>query len=84
MSNEPTKADRAILAALDKYPDGVMPGILARDHGIRTMSPRETASRHLIKLTKLGLAEKDGTRVWPRWRITEAGRKALSETDPTP
>lgn len=76
---KPTKTDLAILQTLGGYHHAVYPGILARDHGIRTTSPRETAARHLIKLTKLGLAEWSGTRMWPKWRITEAGRKALSD-----
>ena len=50
---------------------------IAYKWGIRRSSPTETVAKFLIQLTKLGLAEKGGTRVSPVWRITDAGRTAL-------
>lgn len=41
---------------------------IAQDAKIFTYSPAETASKFAIQLTKLGLAEKGGTRSAPRWR----------------
>lgn len=71
-----TPLDRAVLSALDYTP--LRAHLIARMAKIHTMSPSETAARHCIKLTKAGLAEKIGTRMFPSWRITEAGRALLS------
>ena len=71
-----TAQDRKVLAALDRH-SGASSYAIAQGAGIRTVSPKETAARHLIKLTKEGLAEQTGTRMFPSWRITEAGRQAL-------
>jgi len=76
-----TSQDRAVLEALSKYPDGARSYAVAQKAGIRTSSPRETAGRHLIKITKLGLADSIGTRMFPVWRITEAGRTALAQVE---
>lgn len=53
--------------------------VVASEARIRTSSPSETAARHLIRLTRLGLAEKQGTRMFPHWIILEAGRAALEK-----
>lgn len=77
-----TKQDREVLTSLDMYgSDSVSPRRVAAKSGIRTSSPGETAARHLIKLTKLGLADKTGSRMFPEWRINEAGRQALNQKD---
>ncbi len=44
------------------------PDAIARKAGIYTTSPRETAAKFCIQLVKLGLAEKGGTPMFPRWR----------------
>lgn len=44
------------------------PSEIARRANIRTTSPRETASTHLIALVKLGLAERNAIREMPMWR----------------
>ena len=75
-----TAQDRKVLAALDRH-SGASSYAIAQGAGIRTMSPKETAARHLIKLTKEGLAEQTGTRMFPSWRITEAGRQSLKGGD---
>ncbi|MBA8846208.1 putative ArsR family transcriptional regulator [Ochrobactrum sp. RH1CCR137] len=71
-----TAQDRKVLAALDRHSGGTSYAI-AKGAGIHTSSPSETAARHLIKLTKEGMAEHTGTRMFPSWRITEAGRQVL-------
>ena len=45
------------------------PDEIAHLAGIHTISPRETASRYCIQLTKDGRAEKGGTGMFPRWRL---------------
>lgn len=77
MSHHLTRQDRKVLQALADVP--LKPGIIAQRAGIRTYSPRETASRHCIRLVGLGLAEKTGTAMFPEWKLTEQGRAALSE-----
>lgn len=72
-----TKQDIVVLRAIHEAGCDT-PGIIARIADIRTSSPRETAARHCIKLTKLGLAQKAGTAMFPEWQITEAGRRALA------
>lgn len=77
-----TEQDQYVLLCLDMYkPNSVSARRIAHNSRIRTSSPSETAARHLIKLTKLGLAEKTGTRVFPEWRITTAGLSALKEQE---
>ncbi len=78
-----TQQDRDVLSALEMCGREASAGIVAAKAWLRTSSPRETAARHLIKLTKLGLAEKTGTRMFPTWRITEAGRQAIKEQEQT-
>ena len=41
---------------------------ISQDAGISTYSSAETAAKFAIQLTKLGLAEKGGTRSAPLWR----------------
>lgn len=72
-----TEQDRVVLSALGESP--ASSGLIARAAKIRTSSPGETAARHCIKLTKVGLAVKSGTRTFPAWAITPAGRAALQE-----
>lgn len=72
-----TRQDMKVLAALQDVP--LRPTIIALNAGIRTMSPRETAARHCIKLVRLGFAEKVGKPMFPEWKLSEAGRAALSE-----
>ena len=45
--------------------------LIAGEAGIRTYSGAETAAKYAIQLTKLGLAEKGGTRRHPTWRRTQ-------------
>jgi hypothetical protein len=49
---------------------------------VGTQSPAETAARYLIALTKMGLTSKEGTRMFPKWRITDAGRTLLTSEAP--
>lgn len=77
-----TELDLSVLVALQKIGTPETSGTIARQAGIRTMSPRETAARHCIRLTKSGLALKSGTRMFPKWEITYEGRAALSELKP--
>lgn len=70
-----TKQDVVILRALDQFACGASSREIADSAGIRTTSPTETAARHLIKLAKLGLSEKVGTRMFPMWRVTAAGHR---------
>lgn len=81
-----SKQDWRVLRALDQVGryTPAHPTWVGGAAQIRTYSVRETAARHLIKLTKLGLAEKRGTRMFPSWIITEAGRQALKEQGETP
>lgn len=44
------------------------PDRIASRARITTASPRETASKYCIQLVKLGLAEKGGSAMFPRWR----------------
>ncbi len=73
-----TPQDTRIPCALGGLVEGFSSAV-ARQANITTMWPSETAGRHLIKLTKLGLAEQIGTRALPAWHITPAGRAALME-----
>jgi hypothetical protein len=73
-----TKQDLVILRALDAFIRASSREI-ARRADLQTSSPTETAARHLIRATKLGLAEQVGTRMFPLWRITPAGRSALDQ-----
>jgi hypothetical protein len=43
-------------------------GVIARRAGIYTTSPSETAAKFCIQLVKLGMAEKGGSRMFPKWR----------------
>ena len=76
---ELTRQDRTILQALGEVGNMGSAHTAARLARIKTYSPAETAARHCIKLTKLGLAEKKGTRMFPSWRISDAGRALLQE-----
>lgn len=40
--------------------------------GLRTTSPKETASRYCIRLVSKGFAEKGGTPMFPEWRRAPA------------
>lgn len=73
-----TPQDMSVLRALDVSPKGHSSAV-AVAAAIKTSSPSETAARHLIKLTKLDLASQVGTRMFPIWHITPAGRAALTE-----
>lgn len=73
-----TDWQKRVLETLERY-GCQQPGMVAARAFIRTSSPRETAARHCINLVKLGLAEKKGTRMYPEWQITEAGRAILSD-----
>lgn len=73
-----TEQDAKILAALKPFRGGVSSYRVGIEAKIRTSSIGETTARHLIKLTKLGLAAQTGTRMFPTWEITDAGRAALS------
>jgi hypothetical protein len=42
--------------------------VIGQKADLRTMSNRETAAKFCIILTKLGLAERGGTRTFPLWR----------------
>ena len=44
------------------------PDVIARRAKITTVSPRETASKFGIQLTKLGKAERGGSKQFPQWR----------------
>lgn len=48
--------------------------------GFRNFSPSETAARHLIRLSHMGLVERKGTRSYPSWFITESGKALIGET----
>lgn len=61
-----TPRQKEVLDALTDEFD--WPGSIARRAGIRTSSPTETVSKFCIQLTKLGLAEKSGSRMFPKWR----------------
>lgn len=77
-----TKQDLVVLTALAKIDRPQDPSDLARLAGIRTSSPRETAARHCIKLTGLGLAFKSGSRAYPKWEATFDGRAVIAELKP--
>lgn len=51
---------------------------IARLAVIATASPKETASRFCIQLVKLGLAEKGGTPMFPKWRRSPAAPASAS------
>lgn len=72
-----TTQDRRVLRALSICSPATS-RVVASEANIRTSSPSETAARHLIRLTTLGLAEKQGTRMYPCWIVTSAGRQALA------
>ncbi|PZO78457.1 MAG: hypothetical protein DI629_12225 [Mesorhizobium amorphae] len=78
MGEKLTPEDKRVLAALGCFTSARSYEVAHRA-GIRTMSIRETGARHLIRLTKAGLAIQVGTRMSPQWQITEAGRATLSE-----
>ena len=82
MTGKLTKQDIVVLAALVKAGGPETPGRLASNAALRTSSPRETAARHLIKLTKMGLAFKSGTAMFPKWEATFEGRAALTRGEP--
>lgn len=71
-----TEQDLFVLEALSICTPATS-GVVATEARIRTSSPSETAARHLIKLTKMGMADKQGTRSFPHWTITPACRAAL-------
>lgn len=73
-----TAQDRRVLRALSICSPATS-RVVASEANIRTSSPSETAARHLIRLTNLGLAEKKGTCMFPHWIILEAGRAALEK-----
>lgn len=76
-----TERQQQVLKVLDRY--GLQqPGVIAARAFIRTSSPRETAAKHCINLVKLGFARKRGTRMYPEWEITQAGRDVLSPEAP--
>lgn len=52
------------------------PSVIAHRAGIHTVSPAETASKFCIQLVKLGLAEKGGSPMFPRWRRRGAKQEA--------
>lgn len=46
----------------------VSPYVIADRAKIRTISPKETASKYCIQLVKIGLAERTGSAMYPSWR----------------
>lgn len=71
-----TAQDRIVLAVLLDEPASSY--LVAERAGFSSMCRRENAARHCIKLSKMGLAIRMGKRSLPHWRITPAGRSALS------
>lgn len=67
MSVKLTPREQQILAALTSEPSCSWE--IARRAGIHTMSRGETAAKFCISLTKKGLAEKHGTRMFPKWTV---------------
>jgi hypothetical protein len=74
-----TKQDVRILQTLIYIGGAESPGIIAAKAGLRTSSPRETAARHCIKLTKLGYAFKSGSPMFPKWEATFDGRALIAQ-----
>ena len=77
-----TEMDLSTLVAILSFgSEGATSGQVAGKARFRTMSPRETAARHCIRLVAAGYAKRGGTRMFPKWRITPAGRAALANGD---
>lgn len=47
--------------------DPEWPGVIARRAGFRSSSMSEAGARYCIALTKKGLAQKHGARMFPKW-----------------
>lgn len=65
-----TDRQRQVLNALTE--EFEHPGRIAGRAQIYTCSPGETAAKYCIQLTKLGLAEKGGKKMFPKWRKASA------------
>lgn len=77
-----TKQDLVVLKALVEIGRPETPSNIAGHARIRTSAPRETAARHCIRLTGLGLAFKSGSRAYPKWEATFDGRAVILALEP--